>query len=273
MSEQEQTDRLERTREFWDGLTGEEGDFARQAEYGRAMWAAEPNWGDWSVPESELRILPEHLGGLDTVELGCGTAYFSGWLARAGARPVALDASARQLELARALQAEHGMDFPLVHGDAERVPYPDASFDLALSEYGASSWCDPHRWVPEAARLLRPGGLLVFLTVSPILTVCTPAEGKAGDRLLRDYFGLHAIPTPAFGTTEFQLPYGQWVRVLRAAGLTVERLEELRAPAGATTPWPFVDAEWAGRWPSECIWVARKAAAMRPNGGTTLSTE
>lgn len=265
------TDRLAATQAFWDGLTGAEGEFAQQADYGRAMWSAEPNWGDWSIPEAELRILPD-VDGLDAIELGCGTAYFSGWLARAGARPVGVDASARQLELARALQAEHGVDFPLLHADAEQVPLPDAGFDLALSEYGASSWCDPDRWLPEAARLLRPGGLLVFLTVSPFLTLCTPAEGRAGDRLLRPYFGLHTIATPAFGTTEFQLPYGQWVRVLRAAGFRLERLEELRAPEGGTTPWPFVDAGWARRWPSECVWVARKETSDHPIGRADVGT-
>jgi ubiquinone/menaquinone biosynthesis C-methylase UbiE len=252
-------ERLQATQAFWDSLTGAEGEFAQQAEYGRAMWSAEPNWGDWSIPESQLRLLPD-VAGMDTIELGCGTAYFSAWLARAGARPVALDASARQLSLARALQEEHGLEFPLVHADAEQVPYPDATFDLALSEYGASSWCDPHRWLPEAARLLRPGGWLLFLTVSPFLTVCSHHDGsdKAGDRLLRPYFGMYEIETPAFGTTEFQLSYGDWVRVLRAAGFTIEGLTEIQAPAGGTTPWPFVDADWAHRWPSECVWIARK---------------
>ena len=255
------TGRLERTQRLWDSLTGAEGEFARQADYGRAMWSAEPNWGDWSVPEAQLGLLPD-VAGLDTIELGCGTAYFSAWLARAGARPVALDASRKQLDLAAALQREHGVGFPLVLADAEQVPYGDATFDLALTEYGASSWCAPERWVPEAARLLRPGGLLVFLTVSPILSVCSNPDGSkpAGDRLLRPYFGLHEIETPAFGTTEFQLSYGDWVRVLRSAGLEIERLEEIQAPEDGTTPWPFVDAAWAHRWPSECVWVARKSA-------------
>ena len=41
------------------------------------------------------------------------------------------------------MQAEHGIEFPLIEGDAEAVPLPDASFDFALSEYGASLWCEP----------------------------------------------------------------------------------------------------------------------------------
>jgi hypothetical protein len=97
--------------------------------------------------------------------------------------------------------------------------------------------------VPEAARLL-PGGWLLFLAVSPIMTLCSfpDRSARAGDRLVRPYFGMHETDTPAFGTTEFQLPYGQWVRVLHEAGFTLVRLEELQAPVGASTPWPFVDA-------------------------------
>ncbi len=127
-------------------------------ERGRRDWASdEIAWGVWHVPESELQLLPE-LDGIDAVELGCGTGYVSAWLARRGARPVGLDASERQLATARAFQLEFGLRFPLVHADAERPPLRDASFDLAISEYGAAIWCDPYRWIPEAARLLRPGG-------------------------------------------------------------------------------------------------------------------
>ena len=44
-----------------------------------------------------------------------------------------------------------------VQADAQALPFPDESFDLAISEYGASIWADPYRWIPEAARVLRPG--------------------------------------------------------------------------------------------------------------------
>jgi ubiquinone/menaquinone biosynthesis C-methylase UbiE len=107
-------------------------------------------------------------------ELGCGTAYVSCRLARRGARVVAIDNSSAQLATARRLELEHGLDFPLIHGNAEKVRYPDASFDFAISEYGACLWADPQRWVPEAARLLRPGGQLVFLTNSFLMTLCMP---------------------------------------------------------------------------------------------------
>jgi SAM-dependent methyltransferase len=91
------------------------------------------------------------------IELGCGTGYVSAWLARRGARPVGVDNSAEQLATARALQAEFGVEFPLVHGNAEQVPYPDGSFDLAVSAYGAAIWCDPYRLDPRGGPAVTPG--------------------------------------------------------------------------------------------------------------------
>jgi len=146
-------------------------------EPGRRNWAQdEPSWGNWSVPESHLRLLPSDVGGLDAIELGCGTGYVSAWLARRGARPVGIDGSEAQLATARRLQREFGLEFPLVHGNAEDVPYPDDSFDLAISEYGASIWCDPYRWIPEASRLLRPEGRLVFLVNAALLMLGAPGR-------------------------------------------------------------------------------------------------
>ena len=83
------------------------------------------------------------------------------------------------------------MRFPLVHADAERAPFADASFDLAISEYGAAIWCDPYRWIPEAARMLRPGGRLFFLG-GTLLMLCYPKdddEAPAGTTLARDSSG------------------------------------------------------------------------------------
>ena len=78
-------DHVSQKQQFWDTLTAERGEYGDQHAYGRGRWAAaEPVWRDWSVPESTLRLLPRRLAGLDTIELGCGTAYVSSWLARTG---------------------------------------------------------------------------------------------------------------------------------------------------------------------------------------------
>jgi SAM-dependent methyltransferase len=222
-------------------------------------WARdEVTWGIWGIPEAELGVLGD-VSGLDVVELGCGTAYFSAILAKLGARPVGVDPTPAQLETARRMQAATRIEFPLVEGVGEDVPLPDASFDLALSEYGASIWADPYRWIPEAARLLRPGGRLVFLRNSTIVTLCQTLEG-ASEQLQRPLRDLGKIVWPDTGEVEFHLPIGDLIDVLGESGFQVERLLELYAPDGAETHsyYDFVTAEWAGKWAAEELWVARK---------------
>jgi SAM-dependent methyltransferase len=247
------TGHVQQNRAVWDRLS------VQYAEPGRRAWSeTELTWGIWGLPEREVRALPE-VADRDVVELGCGTAYWSAWLARRGARVIGLDNSSRQLATARELQQEHGLVFPLIHADAEHVPLPDARYDLALSEYGASIWCDPYRWIPEAARVLRPGGELVFLKHGLLLTLCAPdGEGTAEARLQRDYFGLHRLEWSDVDSIEFSLPVGEWIRLFRASDLEVLDLIELRAPADGFTRYPYVTAAWAHRWPSEEIWRLRK---------------
>lgn len=235
-------------------------------ERGRRSWSAEePTWGSWENPESEVGLLPD-VDGLDAVELGCGTGYVSAWLARRGARVVAMDVSEQQLATARMFQLEFDLHFAILQADGERLPFHDATFDVAISEYGAALWCDPYRWVPEAARVLRPGGRLVFLTVGTFLMLCFPPEddsAPAETTLRRDYFGMHRFEwhdeQGAIDAIEFHLTHGDMLRLLRANGFEVEDLIELRAPAGETSLTdPFVPLEWARRWPSVEAWKARK---------------
>jgi SAM-dependent methyltransferase len=230
-------------------------------EQGRRAWAeSEITWGMFGAPESELEILGK-VEGLDVVDLGCGTGYFSAWLATRGARPVGVDPTPAQLDSARMLQHEFGLEFPLVEAGAEDVPLPSASFDLVLSEHGASTWCDPVRWIPEAARLLRPEGRLVFMHMSPLTALCFPDVGRITTQLIRPYFGLRRFQWTPDGEVEFQLTYGGWVDVLRRNGFEVQRLVEVQPPAEAETHEFYADipVEWARRWPAEEIWVARRA--------------
>ena len=228
----------------------------------REAWTAEEiTWGVWGVPESELGVLPE-LDGRDVVELGCGTAYISALLARQGARPVGVDITPAQLETARRMQVELGLEFPLVEADAAETGLPDESFDLVVSEYGASIWVDPYRWIPEAARLLKPGGELVFLRTSTLAILCAPDVGTIEERLMRPQFGMHRFEWPdGDDGVEFHLAHGDWIRLLRANGFEILDLVELQAPPDAQTHeyYDFVTADWARHWPAEEIWKARKS--------------
>ena len=247
---------VQRNRTAWDEWAP---DYVANGERSWKLAPGDEKWGVWDLPERELRLLPDDLAGKDAIELGCGTAYVSAWLARRDARPVGVDNSEQQLATARRLQAEHGLTFPLVHGNAEAVPYPDASFDLAISEYGASIWADPHAWIPEAARLLRPGGRLVFLINATLLMLCMPDEERpATNELLRPLRGLHRLEWSSDVSVNFALSHGDWIRVLRENGFAIEGLKELWPGEGATTTFPYLTLDWARRWPSEEVWMARR---------------
>jgi SAM-dependent methyltransferase len=256
----EEGDHVRTNRSAWDEWSTE------YEEPGRRAWASdEPTWGIWSIPEYEVHLFPEETEGLDVLELGCGTGYVSAWLARRGARPIGIDNSSAQLANARRFQREFGPAFPILQADAERLPFPEDSFDLAISEYGACLWADPYRWVPEAARVLRPGGMLRFLVNGTILMLCAPDEDgvPATDRLVRPYFGTHRFEWPDGPSVEFHLGYGDWIRLLRRSGFEVEDLVELQAKDDSETRYPFVTREWAMRWPSEEVWFARKEGRLR----------
>lgn len=258
-------------------MTGAHGDALRNraawagwadgyVEPGRRAWASErpPSWGLWHQPESELEVLGA-VAGLDVLDYGCGTGYWSAWLTRAGACVTAIDNSPDQLATCRRFQQEFGVEFPTHLASAGALPrseFSDASFDLILSEYAGLTWADPYRTVPECARLLRPGGRLVFLKIGILLELCWPLGGPvAGEELVLDYHGLHRLEDPEDGSVSFDLPVGEWIRLFRANGLAVEALLELQPPADATpSRHTFVTIDWARRWPAEEIWKVRKQA-------------
>jgi SAM-dependent methyltransferase len=241
-----------------------------------AAWVADDiSWGIFAVDDAALGSPLGEVGERDIVELGCGTAYFSAWLARRGARPVGVDPTPAQLATARRLQGETGIRFPLIEAPAESVPLPDDSFDIAFSEYGASLWADPELWVPEAARLLRPGGRLVFLTTSVLVYLCLPDQGPAGTTLQRSQFGMSRIGWPNEVGIEFNLPHGEWLRLLRRHGFEALDLIEVQAPADAVThtTYDHVTPEWAHRWPAEEIWVAQLVGRPEPKDDGPASTD
>ncbi len=216
----------------------------------------------WSVPESEIRVLPD-VAGADVIELGCGTAYFAAWLKRRGAaRVVGIDVTPAQLDTARRMSREFGLDIELIEANAEAVPLADGQFDFAVSEYGASIWCDPDKWIPEAARLLRPGGELIFLRNSTLSTLCMPDTGKVQEQLQRPQLGMNRIEwTDDDPGVEFHPGTGDMLRVLRRSGFDLLDFVEVFAPLDASDHprYDHVPAAWARRWPAEEVWRLRKS--------------
>ena len=134
-----------------------------------------------------------------------------------------------------------------------------ASFDVVFCDHGGLSWAPPHLAVPEAARVLRRPGRLVFSVTSPWFTACYDDDAdQVTTRLRHDYFGLGAI-TEEHGAATYQLTYGGWIRTLRGAGLTIDDLIEPRPNPGMRSGYTETDPpNWACRWPAEMLWIARK---------------
>ncbi len=246
---------VDANRETWDD------DAPNWVDRGRRSWAADPHWGEMQIAESSVGVLPE-LMDRDVVELGCGTGYVSAWCLAQGARgAVGVDNSIGQLRSSKILQAEFDRPFPLVRSDAERLPFADNSFDVAINEYGAALWCDPDRWIPEAARVLRPGGSLVFLAWSTLMSMAAPdfEHEHTSTQLLRPQRALSQVGFPDTDGIQFARGHGEWIRLLTSNGFRVDRLVELYAPdadAGGPDRYSYYDASWARQWPPEEIWCA-----------------
>jgi SAM-dependent methyltransferase len=244
---------MTRSRRYWNGISDD-----YQRAHGEAIEREALAWGVWRIPESELGVLGD-LAGRDVLELGCGGGQWTGALARAGVRVFGVDFSERQLAYARArCRGGPGRRPPLVQGDAERLPFGDACFDVVFCDHGATSFAEPGRAVAEAARVLRPGGLFAFCIASTLRDLCwDPATDVTSERLARDYFSLYEMHDGE--SVCYQLPYGAWIRLFRGCALVVEDLVELQAPEGATTSYAdYVPYAWARRWPAESIWKLRK---------------
>ncbi len=230
-------------------------------ESGRKSWASPtPWWGMWEIPEEELRILPD-VAGLDVLDLGCGTGYWCAWFARLGARPVGLDLSEEQLATARELQAEHGIEFPLIHASAEAPPLPGLLVRRGVLGVRRRHLVRPVRVDPAGAPAAAPGrasDLPRHIRRWPAL--CSPlSEEPIGETLLRPQAGLGAIDWPGDEGIDFHQAHGERLQLLRDTGFEVEALHELYAPDGDPDEVRYyLRRGWAQQWPCEEVWVARR---------------
>lgn len=253
-------DYLSINRDIWNA------DASNWVDLAKARWRLEtPMWGNWSNPDEGLTLLPADMTGMDAVELGCGTGYVSYWMVRRGAKVTAIDISAEQLGTARQLAAEHAAEITFIEGNAEETGLPDAAFDFAISEYGASIWCRPEKWLREAWRVLRPGGRLVFLGNHPLSLICAPLDGSPCETVLhRPYRGMWGadwteVEIEPTGVC-FNLTMSGWVDLFTEIGFAVTRYQELYAPDWAEGERASVPADWAKQYPVEQVWHVSKPA-------------
>lgn len=245
-------------RDIWDA----EASFWVEA--GERLWTADPPvWGNWGVPDDSLSMLPADMTSMDAIELGCGTGYVAGWMAKRGANVRAIDISTAQLATAERLAQTHKQSITFIEGNAESTGLEAESFDFAISEYGAAIWCKPDLWLREAWRLLRPGGKLVFLGNHPMVLICSPENGAPCETVMhrpyRDMWGAdwtHVEMDPS-GIC-FNLTIGDWMRTFRSIGFRVENYQEIYAPDHITDLRASIPAEWAKTYPVEQVWHLEK---------------
>lgn len=212
-----------------------------QAEHGEFLGDADFVWCPEGLREAEAQLLGP-LPGRSVLEVGCGAAQCSRWLAAAGARPVGVDISAAQLAQARRLDDATGLAVAVVQGDAQRLPFAPATFDLACSAFGALPFvADGAAVMAEVARVLRPGGRWVFSVTHPVRWCFPDDAGPAGLTVTGSYFDrtpyveLGADGAPTY--VEHHRTLGDRVRELVAAGFALRALIEPEWPAGHDRPW------------------------------------
>jgi len=246
------SDPIAKNHGYWDRVSDD-----YQEAHGAELEATALAWGVWRIPEADVCVLGEVVDR-DVLELGCGAAQWAVGLRQSGARVTGLDLSRRQLVHAQQRCSGCETTLALTQASAESIPFAGGSFDIVLSDHGATTFARPERVLPEVARVLRPGGVFAFAITSPIRDICWAEDSDTiSEKLELDYFGMSELEDS--DQVCFQRPFGEWVALFRASGFQIEALHELRPPADATTTYEgFVPTEWARRWPAENLWQLRR---------------
>jgi SAM-dependent methyltransferase len=241
-------------RAYWDDAAP-----AYRAEHGGFLGSGVPGgrfvWGPEGLDEADAGLLGD-VAGLDVLDLGCGQAQTTRWLAGRGARVVGLDVSLGMLRHA-------GEDAPpLVQGDAARLPFAGAAFDLVCSAYGGVPFvADGAALVAGVARVLRPGGRFVFSVTHPVRWAFPDDPGEAGLTATRSYFDRTPyVETAEDGSVtyaEHHRTLGDRVRDLAAAGFVLLDVVEPQWPEDHDQVWGGWSPLRGRLLPGTAVFVAR----------------
>jgi SAM-dependent methyltransferase len=199
-------------------------------------------WGPEGLTEAEAGLLGpvDALVGRRVLEVGCGAAQCSRWLAERGVHAVGIDIAVNQLR--HGLWVDPSAD--LVAATATALPFRGATFDVAFSAYGAIQFVgDLPLLLAEVRRVLRPGGRWVFSVTHPIRWAFPDDPGRAGLTASSSYFDrtpyVERDGTGAAVYAEFHRTVGDYVAALVTAGFAIEAIGE--------PEWPdWNDATWGG---------------------------
>ena len=239
-----------------------------QATHGPFLGDAGFLWGPEGLTEEQAGLLGD-VSGRDVLEVGCGAAQCSRWIRARDGRAVGLDVSHRQLQHARRLDSETGINVPVVLGTATALPFRPASFDIVFSAFGALQFvADLDTALAETARVLRPGGRFACSITHPIRWAFPDDPGQEGLVASQSYWDrtpyVEIDDDGIVSYVEHHRTLGDWVKLLTAAGLTLVDLIEPEWPESHDRTW----GGWS-RLRGLCIPGTAILVALRPGQSPT----
>lgn len=234
-------------------------------------------WGPEGIYEDDLGLLGD-IAGTRILEFGSGAGQGAMWCADQGASVIAVDLSIAMLRYGRTLdraidsaltsnesQKRPGEPVNYIQADVLSIPLADDTVDVAYSAFGALPFVpDVGAALAEVARVLRPGGRLVFAVSHPFRWSLPDAPGEAGLRITHSYFDRRAyVEEDADGLalyTEHHHTFGDWVAAISGAGLHLAQVVEPEWPAAATHTWGGWDPHRGRLIPGTAVFVTRKGS-------------
>ncbi|MDM7831072.1 class I SAM-dependent methyltransferase [Cellulomonas edaphi] len=223
-------------RAWWDANATEYLD-----EHGAFLGPADFVWCPEGLREADAGLLGD-VAGSRVLEIGAGAAQCSRWLAGRGVQVVATDVAEGMLRAGLAYDESTGVRTPVVAADARALPFPDATFDVAFTAYGAIPFVpDAERVHREAARVLRPGGRWVFAVTHPVRWAFPDDPSERGLTATRPYFDRR--PYAELGASgavlyaEYHRTIGDHVADVVGAGLVIDAIVEPEWPEGHDAVW------------------------------------